>query len=223
MTASTNRPVLFGAPSSVYVRAARLALDEKGVDYELVPVDIFTPVGPSPEHLARHPFGKIPSFEHAGFRFYEFGAITRYVDEAFPGPPLQPAEARARARMNQVISIVDSYVYRTLVWDIYVARVSRPASGSVPDEEKIAAALPRAEVCLAALEELLGEAPWLAGPAITLADLHTAPMFARFRTAPEGQRLLNGHRRLAGWWERISARPSFVWTEAPPRAVWQGG
>jgi hypothetical protein len=89
--------------------------------------------------LARHPFGKIPAFEHAGFRLYEAGAITRYVNEAFPGPPLQPAEPQGRARMNQVISIADSYVYRTLVWDIYVERVSRPASGSAPNQEKIAA------------------------------------------------------------------------------------
>jgi glutathione S-transferase len=74
MTTSTDRPILFGAPYSVYVCAVRLALDEKGVDYELVPVDIFTPGGPSKEHLARHPFGKIPAFEHAGFRLYEAGA-----------------------------------------------------------------------------------------------------------------------------------------------------
>jgi glutathione S-transferase len=223
MTASTDRPVLFGAPYSVYVRAVRLALDEKGVDYELVPVDIFAPGGPSQQHLARHPFGKIPAFEHAGFRLYEAGAITRYVDEGFPGSLLQPAEAQGRARMNQVISIVDSYAYRTLVWDIYVERVLRPADGSVPDEEKIAAALPRAEVCLSALEELLGAAPWLAGPAITLADLHAAPMFARFRMAPEGQQLLDRHRRLAAWWERVSARPSFLRTRAASRTARPGG
>jgi glutathione S-transferase len=90
-------------------------------------------------------------------------------------------------------------------------------------EAKIAAALPRAEVCLSALEELLGEAPWLAGSAITLADLHTAPMFARFRMAPEGEQLLERHRRLAGWWERISARPSCLRTQAAPRTVRQGG
>jgi hypothetical protein len=141
MTRHTERPVLFGAPYSVYVQAARLALDEKSVEYELVPIDIFTEAGPSAEHLARQPFGKIPAFEHAGFRLYEAGAITRYVDEAFPGAPLQPAEPQARARMNQIISIADSYAYRTLVWDIYVERVSRPASGLVPDEAKIAAAL----------------------------------------------------------------------------------
>ena len=212
-----DKPMLFGEPYSVYVRAVRLVLEEKDVAYELVPVDIFKPGGPPPEHYARHPFGKIPTFEHAGFRLYEAGAITRYVDEAFPGPRLQPADPRARARMNQIISILDSYAYRTLVWDIYVERVSRPASGAAPDEQRIAAALPRAEVCLAAIAGLMDEAPWLVGKSISLADLHAAPMFAVLRLAPEGQRLLDAEARLRAWWERISARPSFARTQAPAR------
>jgi hypothetical protein len=62
-----DKPMLFGEPYSVYVRAVRLALEEKNGAYELVPVDIFKPGGPPPEHYARHPFGKIPAFEHAGF------------------------------------------------------------------------------------------------------------------------------------------------------------
>jgi glutathione S-transferase len=74
---SADRPIVFGAPYSVYVRAVRLALEEKGVDYELVPVDIFASEGQPAEHMVRHPFGKIPAFEHAGFRLYEAGAITR--------------------------------------------------------------------------------------------------------------------------------------------------
>jgi glutathione S-transferase len=87
---STDKPIVFGAPYSVYVRAVRLALEEKGVDYELVPVDIFAEGGPPAEHLTRHPFGKIPVFEHAGFRLYEAGAITRYVDEAFAAGRYKP-------------------------------------------------------------------------------------------------------------------------------------
>jgi glutathione S-transferase len=171
---ASGYPIVVGAPYSVYVRAVRLALEEKGVPYEIVPVDIFATGGPPPEHRARHPFGKIPAFEHAGFRLYEAGAITRYVDEAFLGPRLQPEDPHGRARMNQIISILDSYAYRTLVWDIYVERVARPASGAAPDERKIAGALPKAESCLSALAELMGEASWLAGAAITLADLHAA-------------------------------------------------
>jgi len=213
----TEQPIVFGAPYSVYVRAVRLVLEEKGVDYELVPVDIFASGGPPPEHKARHPFGKIPAFEYAGFRLYEAGAITRYVDEAFPGPRLQPEDTRGRARMNQIISILDSYAYRTLVWDIYVERVSRPASAAAADELKIAEALPKAEVCLSALSELMDAAPWLAGSAISLADLHAAPMVSVFGLAPEGANLLDREKRLREWWQRVSTRPSFLRTQVPPR------
>jgi glutathione S-transferase len=211
-----DRPIVFGASYSVYVRAVRLALEEKGVRYHLVPIDIFASDGAPPEYKARHPFGKIPAFEHGGFRLYEAGAITRYVDDAFSGPRLQPAEPRGRARMNQIISILDSYAYRTLVWDIYVERVALPA-GSAVDEAKIKAALPKAELCLSVLSELMDAASWLAGPSISLADLHAAPMFALFRLAPEGAHLLGRENRLLGWWDRVSARPSFLRTQAPPR------
>ena len=215
--AAEKNPTVFGAPYSVYVRAVRLALEEKEVSYELVPVDIFAPGGPSAEHRTRHPFGKIPAFEHTGFRLYEAEAITRYVDEVFPGLPLQPSDPYGRARMTQIISILDSYIYRTLVWDIYVERVARPASGLPVDEAKIAAALPKAEVCLSALSDLMGEASWLAGSAISLADLHAAPMFATFRLAPEADQLLARHDRLRTWWDRVSSRPSFGRTRVLPR------
>jgi glutathione S-transferase len=69
--------------------------------------------------------------------------------------------------MAQIISILDSYVYRTLVWDIYVKRVSRPASGDVADEARIAVALPRAEICLSALAEVMIQGPWLEGHSIS--------------------------------------------------------
>ena len=84
----SRKPAVFGAPYSVYVRSVRLTLEEKTVDYDLVPVDIFAAGGPTREQVARHPFGKIPAFEHDGFRLYEAGAIARYIDEAFAPVPL---------------------------------------------------------------------------------------------------------------------------------------
>lgn len=204
----TARPVLHGARYSVYVRTALMALLEKGVAFDLVEVDIFAPGGPSPEHLRRHPFGRIPAFEHDGFALYETAAITRYVDEAFPGPALQPADARGRARLTQIIGVLDSYAHRPLVWDIYVERISNPAEGRPTDEARIAAALPKAELCLAVLEGFLGNGPWFLGAALSLADLHAAPILDYFRKAPEGAELLETHPRLAAWWERIAVRPS---------------
>jgi glutathione S-transferase len=208
-------PILFGAAYSVYVRAARLALAEKRVAYRLVEIDIFAEGGPPPDYAARHPFGRIPAFEHDGFHLYESGAITRYVDEAFPGPPLQPEDPQGRARVNQILSILDSYAYRTLVWDIFVERVRAPGQGRAPDEARIAAALPRAETCLAALEALMDVQPWLAGPQLTLADLHAAPIFAYAVLAPEGAALLARHDGIRRWWGKMAARASMAATRSP--------
>src|SRR5436309_4013186 len=122
--------IVHGPNFSTYVRTARLALEEKGAAYELREVAMLEGAHKQPEHLPRHPFGRIPAFEHDGFALYETAAITRYVDEAFDGPALQPADARGRARLTQIIGILDAYAYRPLVWDIYVERVSKPATGS---------------------------------------------------------------------------------------------
>ena len=194
--------LLFGAPYSVYVRIARLVLAEKGVPYRLVEVDVFGDAASRSEHLGRHPFGKIPAFQHGAIHLYETNAICHYIDEAFAGPPLQPKSPLARARMLQAISILDSYAYRTLVWDIFVERVGNPKDGKASDEARIAAALPVARTCLAVLDALVPEAPWLAGGQLSLADLHAAPMLDYFLKAPEG-RMLGEHPRLARWWNAI--------------------
>ena len=204
----TEKPRVFGAPYSVYVRIVRLALAEKGVEYELVPVDIFAKEGPPPGYLEKHPFGRIPAFDHGGFALYETGAITRYIDEAFGGAKLQPLDLRERARCNQLVSVADNYAYPHLVWGIYVERVSKPARGAVPDEARIAAALPKAVTCLSAMSDLMGNNPWLAGGALSLADLYAAPIFDYFLMTPEGRDMIPQFGNLAAWWSRIAARPS---------------
>ena len=203
---------LYGAPYSVYVRIARLTLAEKGVPYRLVEVDVFGDALAREEHLTRQPFGKIPAFAHGAFQLYETSAICRYIDEAFDGPSLQPASAEGRARMMQAISILDSYAYRTLVWDIFVERVGNPKDGKPSDEAKIATALPLARTCLAALNDLAPRAPWLAGDQPTLADLHAAPIVDYFLQAPEG-RMLGDWPRLARWWSAMAVRQSMAATK----------
>jgi glutathione S-transferase len=208
-----EKPCLFGADYSVYVRIARLTLLEKGVDHQRVPIDIFAEGGPSASYLERHPFGRIPAFEHDDFRLYETAAITRYVDEAFDGPRLQPVTPRRRARMNQIVSIADGYLYPHLVWGIYVERVSKPAKGVAADEERVAASLSKAAISLVALSDLMGDMRWLCGPDLTLADLYVAPMFDYFLITPEGCEMIERHPNLASWWSRIADRPSIRMTD----------
>lgn len=208
-----DEPVLYGAPSSVYVRAARMALAEKGVAHRLEPVDVFADGGPPADYLARHPFGRIPAFAHGDLALYETVAILRYVDEGFQGPALQPGDPAARARMVQIQSILDSYAYRPWVWDIYVERVE----GAPPDEATIAAALPKAARALDAIGAIVAEAavwsgvegPYFLGTEPGLADLQAAPMLALLLETPEGRALLAERPDWTAWWAAIAARSSF--------------
>ncbi|RUX29295.1 glutathione S-transferase family protein [Mesorhizobium sp. M7A.F.Ca.US.011.01.1.1] len=204
-----GKPIVYGAEYSVYVRIVRLVLAEKGIDYELVPVDVFAAEGVPAWYFEHHPFGRIPAFEHDGFRLFETSAIARYVEEAFDGPTLQPADARGRARMGQIIGMLDAYGYRPMVWDVAVERLEKEA----PDEALIASGLRQAETVLGVLTSLKAPGPWLLGDQLTLADLHAAPIIAYFLNVAEGQGLLARFADIQDWYARIAARPSFVRTE----------
>ena len=199
---------LFGLERSVYTRIDRLALEEKGVAYSLHEVEIFGASGVPPEHRRRHPFGRIPVLRHGDFSLYETAAITRYVDEAFPGPSFQPGTLELRARANQVVGLLDSYAYRPMVWGVFVERMRAPTSGRAPNEAKIAEALEAARSCLIALDDLVRCAPFLLGPQVTLADLHAFPMLRYFSLAPEGQDALARHSALLDWMNMMCLRPS---------------
>jgi glutathione S-transferase len=202
-------PTVYGADYSVYVRTVRLALEEKAVEYRLETVDIFADDGPPAGYEQRHPFLKIPAFEHDGFKLFEAAAIMRYVDEVFDGPALMPATAEGRARANQITGVLDSYAYRCWVWDIFVER-----SEGAPDEDQLAAAMPRAETCLQAIEALMTADNFMLGPTPSLADLHAAPMIDLLRQTPEGERLLADHPRWLAWWQTMSERPSMAATQS---------
>jgi glutathione S-transferase len=203
---------LFGLQRSVYTRIARLALAEKQVPHRLCEVEIFGPGGVPPEHFARHPFGRIPALDHDGFMLYETSAITRYVDEAFDGPALQPREPRLRARMSQIIGVLDAYAYRPLVWGVFVQRVRLPLQGQATDDDEVQRSLAAAEPVLGELERWAGRGQYLCGAALTLADLHAYPMLRCFSLAPEGDAALRRHPTLAAWFTRMPSLPSVTAT-----------
>ena len=107
--------VLYGFDGSTYVRTVRMLLAEKGAHYEQVPVNVLKGEPRQPEHIARHPFGKVPVLDHDGFRIIEAGAIVPYLDEVLPGPSFTPDSSKDRARMRMAMSIVDSYGYGALI------------------------------------------------------------------------------------------------------------
>src|SRR6185295_7873815 len=123
MVAKMGKPIVYGPAYSTYVRTVLMTLKEKKVDYELVHVDMLAGEHKQPAHLKRHPFGKVPGFEHNGMSFYEVNAIVHYIDDAFPGRKLEPNDLERRTRCEQIISVVDSYAYDCLICKIMLPRV----------------------------------------------------------------------------------------------------
>jgi glutathione S-transferase len=206
--------VVYGPSYSTYVRTVRLVLEEKAAAYRLVELDTLKAEHKTAEHLARHPFGKVPAFEHDGFTLYETSAIARYLDAAFAEPPLTPADARGAARMQQAIAVVDAYAYPALIGTVAIQRLVAPLLGAAPDEAAIMAALPMVELSLQAFETMLDGSTSLAAEGLCLADLHLAPIMAYFVKTPEGQRLLPSYPGLQRRWEAIAARPSMERTRS---------
>jgi glutathione S-transferase len=205
-----SQVTIYGPPQSSYVRTARLVCEEKGVAYELAPVKFG-----GDEHLAMHPFGRVPIFTHGDVRLVETSAIARYVDEVFPGPSLVPATAIERARMEQWISMVNSYLYEDIIKKYVLAYIFPKTEDKSPDRALIAAALPNLQRDLEIVDRAVGEHPWLAGKSLSLADLFLCPILASASMFPEAKEIMGRLENLPRAGAAMMSRPSVAKT-APP-------
>jgi glutathione S-transferase len=189
-------PVLiFGFAGSTYVRVARAICVEKGIPYELVPVEFL-----AESHRARHPFLKMPALEHEGTSLFETLAIATYLDGLSATPALQPADPVARATMMQWISVAIDYLYTDLVRALLEETV---ADGAV------ATAVRDLDV----LERRLSASAFLAGDRLSLADLFVAPM-VEFAANRDPRFVPTGHHAVVRWLASTTARESFQSTAA---------
>ena len=137
-----GEPIVYGFPRSTYVNIVRLILTHKDVTYSFHDLE---PVMGQREHLALHPFNRVPILKHDDLIVYESSAIASYVDEAFGGRRLTPQDVGERARMNQWISAVNSYYYPYMIYHVTHERLVFPELGIASDEKVVAHALPKVE------------------------------------------------------------------------------
>ena len=205
---------VYGIPGSPFLRSVEITLHEKGLDYQLHALK--PGEHKSEEYLKRHPFGRVPAFEHDGFELYETQVIIRYLDERFPHPPLTPGDAQRRARMNQVIGIIESYFFPKAAAPIAFNRIIGPRLLGLPsDEAAIADAMPMARTCFAEFDRLLGDKPYFTGNSVSLADIMLGAQLDLFSECAEGRQLIDGTSNLRPWLERMLARRSFIGTQPP--------
>ena len=189
---------------SAYLWTAMHVADEKGVDHELSHLALN-----SPEHLALHPFGKMPVFQHGEVILYETLAVAHYIDRQFAGPPLQPQDALGQAHVLRWISIVNAYVFPTM--NRFVKeRLVRPAWGFDPDQAFLAGARAPLALQMRLIGEAVGDGGFLVGSEVTLADSFLLPQLLFFSCTPEGADLLARTPAAARWLDRMRARPSYA-------------
>jgi len=200
-------PIVYGTEFSTYVRSVRMAYEEKGAPYELQDVSVVRGESRQAAHLARNPFGTVPAFEHDGLALYETTPILRYVDQVCPGVSLTPEDPQQRARMNQIMSIIDYHGYQSIVIGIAVQRLFSALLPNGTDEAVIRAAIPKAELSLKEIERIKGSNTFLAGSQVSLADLYLVPIVFYLKLTPEKE-LMAPRKGLEAWWQLMGERPS---------------
>jgi glutathione S-transferase len=199
---------VYGHPLSSCTRKVLMTLAEKGVSAAFVPVDLFVGEHKASAHMRRHPFGMVPVLEDDGFVLYESRAILRYLDAKLADPALTPTAPRDVARMNQWLSVDQSYV-APHTKALAVERIVKKHQGIAPDPVAERAAEGALASALAVYDEALrGGAIYLVGDALSLADVSLAPYVASL-TLIGAEHVLAGLPHLRSWWGRICERPSW--------------
>ena len=206
-----SKITLWGFSNSTYVRTVRMLLVDKGVrDYEQVPLNVLAGEPKSPEHRKRHPFGKVPVVEIDGFRIIETPAILRYLDTVLPGAKLVPTDPKDVARMDMVISIIDSYGYGALVGGVVAYHLFPDFVGG-KNEQMHHQGLETGKLVMGELIRIKGDAPYLAGDKPSLADCYVAPILAYVTMTPHKDEFL-ALPGVQAWWDRVSALESYTAT-----------
>jgi glutathione S-transferase len=203
--------VLWGPDVSTYVRTVKMLLAEKGVtDFKQVQLNVLKGEPKTPEHLARHPFGKVPVLDHDGMRILETTAIARYLNVVLPGKSLVPPTPKDRARMDTAIGIIDSYGYGALIGGVTAYHLFPDFVGGKNDAMR-KSGLETGRKMIELAMKTKGSSPFIAGD-LSLADLYLAPIAFYVSLTPDKDALFNVP-GFADWWTKMQALPSYKDTQ----------
>lgn len=183
---------IHGFAPSTYTRSARMAALELGLEYELTPIAYG-----QPEHLALHPFGKMPVLTSGKAKVFETLAIMTWLDETSGRGSLFGSDSRERVDTLELVSVAIDYAYRAIV--------HIDLKDGVPDDDQTKAA---ARVLDWLELRLVGRA-FLTGKALTAADLFLAPMVAYHARQVGDGPTYSSRPNLDRWMTEMSGRRSF--------------
>jgi stringent starvation protein A len=178
--------VLYDADRCPYCARARIALAEKGVEHEVVSVDLTD----RPAWIyEKNETGRVPVLEEDAWLLPESAVILEYLEERYPEPPLLPADPAERAQARVLIFRHDDFT-----GPYYALRRGEDGAAERFDEQ------------LARLDAVLSRQEWLTGRAYGLADIAYVPWVLRARDALDVP--LDGFPALRSWLDRLEERPA---------------
>jgi glutathione S-transferase len=195
---------VYGTPISTYVRTVRLLLEEAGAEYDIKEVGIFNGENTSAEYLTKNPFGKVPTLEVDGEVLYETAAITDYLDTVVASNKFSPSNPLSKARMRQIMAIIDSYFYPSAITTIVIQRLIVPSQGGQTDENAVKNAVAPAKTALEAIESLSVGSPYLLGSELSIADFYLIPIFIYLSQTPEFDAITAETPKVRTWWDEVN-------------------
>lgn len=229
---------LYDFAESVCCQKVRLAIAEKGITIVEHSIMLDQGMQYSDEFLALNPNGVVPVAVHDGHVILESTIINEYINDAFEGPDLMPADPYHRARKHHWARLIDDAIHNphcTALSFVVALRFAFLAELDTP--EKLAthlknvrdpisregqregfelayeapsfiAAIKAYEAFLGEMEATLGGTEWLAGDTISLADLDVAPYVHRLDCLGLSP-MWAGRPGVEAWYAKMRSRPSW--------------
>jgi glutathione S-transferase len=192
---------LYDFVSSPNCQRVKIALHEKGLPYDTVPVDLQKGEQKKPGFLQLNPYGKVPVLVDESTALFESCIINEYLNEKYPAPPLMPKEPSQRGKARVLIDYGLNYIhphYWTIRGEFMKPAAERNAAVIEQTREKL-------RDLLQYLERAIGDNPYFLGD-FSLADIALVTRFLRMESF--GVLPASSLPRLSAWLQRMKERPS---------------
>ncbi|XP_015880129.3 glutathione S-transferase F12 [Ziziphus jujuba] len=183
---------------------------EKGVEFEIVNIDLQAGEQKQPEFLLLQPFGQVPVIEDGDFRLYESRAIARYYANKYAanGPNLLGVTLEEKAMVDQWLE-VEAHNFNDLVYTLVLQLLVLPQMGEQSNLALVDTCEQKLEKVMDVYEERLSKSTYLAGNSFSLADLSHLPAIRFLIDDAKMGHLVTERKSVCAWWKDISSRPSW--------------
>jgi glutathione S-transferase/RNA polymerase-associated protein len=194
-------------PLSPYAQKVKIALREKGVEFDLAPPGGLGAGGAAGDFVRANPRAEVPALIDGDVEIFDSTIILEYIEDKWPSPPLLPPTPAARAKVRMIEEVMDTH-FEAINWGLGEIGWFQRAKGELADK-LLANAAAQTQGWYRWLEGRLGYAPWFNGEAFGWGDLSVAPYVGA--SISMGNRPAEGS-PLSGWFTRVMERPSVAQT-----------